>query len=58
MGQSLHDICVELVNQMVSEGIQKHVSYISKEDNISFPLKGNMIPRVTVEWVDASEADV
>ena len=58
MKKSLHEVCVEAVNQMVGEGITNHVSYISGEDAISFGLKdGGRIPKVTIEWVDASEAD-
>lgn len=53
---TLHEICVEAVNLMVTEGIEKHTSFISGEDNISFGLKeGGRIPKVTIEWVDASE---
>jgi len=53
----LHELCVEAVNAMVEEGIEKHVSYISAEDNITFALKeGGKVPKVTIEWVDESEA--
>lgn len=55
---SIHDVCVEAVNLMVEEGIEKHVSFISGEDSIRFGLKdGGRIPKVTIEWVDASEAN-
>ncbi len=54
---SIHDVCVEAVNLMVEEGIEKHISFISGEDSIRFGLKeGGRIPKVTIEWVDASEA--
>lgn len=55
---NINEKCVEAVNEMVGEGIEKHVQFISPEDNISFGLKeGGKIPKVTIEWVDASEAD-
>jgi len=58
MNKSLHEICVEAVEKMHSDRIHHHVSFISAEDNISFGLKeGGKIPKVTIEWVDASEAD-
>ena len=54
----LHEICVEAVEKMYSDHISHHVSFISPEDDISFGLKeGGKIPKVTIEWVDASEAD-
>lgn len=53
----LHELCVLAVNKMVKENITKHVSYISTEDNIFFGLQeGGKIPKVTIEWVDASES--
>lgn len=56
--QKLNDICVEAVNEMVHEEIEKHVQFISGKDNITFGLKeGGKIPKVTIEWVDASEAN-
>ena len=55
---TLHEICVMAVNAMVEDGVEKHISYISAEDNINFGLKnGGRIPKVTIEWVDASEAE-
>jgi hypothetical protein len=55
---ALNEICVNAVNEMVHEGIEKHVQFISAEDKILFGLKeGGKIPKVTIEWVDASEAD-
>jgi len=58
MNKSLNEICVNAVNEMVHEGIEKHVQFISPEDNISFGLKeGGKIPKVTIEWVNASEAN-
>jgi hypothetical protein len=54
----LHELCVEAVNKMVEEGIIRHISYISPEDAIAFELNGDKIPKVTIEWVDASEADI
>ena len=54
---SLHEICEFATNKMVSEHITKHVSFIGTDDKISFGLKeGGRIPKVTIEWVDASEA--
>ncbi|HLE52717.1 MAG TPA: hypothetical protein VI755_11680 [Anaerolineales bacterium] len=54
----LHDLCVLVVNKMVEEGITKHISFISPEDNLTFGLKEDgKIPKVTIEWVDASEAE-
>ena len=56
LSADLHDICVVAVNKMIDEGIHKHISYISNEDNIIFGLKeGGKIPKVTIEWVDGSE---
>lgn len=58
MEKSLHRICVEAVNKMVVEGIVRHVSFISPEDEIVFGLKeGGKIPKVTIEFVDASESE-
>ncbi len=58
MTNNLHELCVQAVNKMVEEGITRHMSFISPEDDISFGLKeGGKIPKVTIEWVDASEAD-
>lgn len=55
---SLHEICVQAVNSMVKENITRHISYIGADDAITFGLKeGGRIPKVTIEWVDASEAD-
>ncbi|OGR31698.1 MAG: hypothetical protein A2139_07585 [Desulfobacca sp. RBG_16_60_12] len=54
----LHDICVIAVCKMVEQGISQHITYVSGEDNITFGLKeGGRIPKVTIEWVDASEAE-
>ena len=54
----LHALCVFAVNKMVKEGITRHVSFISAEDDITFGLKeSGKIPKVTIEWVDASEAN-
>ena len=56
MEKTLHEICVEAVNKMVSEGTLRHESFISTEDNISFGLKEDgRIPKVTIEWVDEKE---
>ena len=58
MEKSLHEICVEAVNKMVEENITRHISFVSGEDAISFGLKeGGKIPKVTIEWVEASEAN-
>jgi hypothetical protein len=55
---SLHELCVEAVEKAYSDHISHHTSFISAEDDISFGLKeGGRIPKVTIEWVDASEAD-
>lgn len=57
MKKTLNEICVEAVNEMVHEKITKHIQFISAEDKITFGLKeGGKIPKVTIEWVDASEA--
>lgn len=54
---SLNEICVEAVNQMVNDGVTKHIQFISAEDDIWFGLKaGGKIPKITIEWVDAQEA--
>ena len=53
----LHELCVEAVNKMVEEGITRHISYVSPEDAITFGMKDTLIPKVTIEWVEASEAD-
>ena len=54
----LHKICVAAVNAMVRDGIIKHISYISEEDEVIFGLRvGGKIPKVTIEWVDVSEAE-
>jgi hypothetical protein len=53
----LHTICVMAVNKMVEEHITRHVSFIGSDDDIKFGLKeGGKIPKVVIEWVDASEA--
>lgn len=55
-----HDFCVAAAVAMVNDGSEKHVSYIGAEDlnETTFALKeGGKIPKVTIEWVDASEAD-
>ena len=56
----LHELCVRAVNVMVEQGVTRHVSYITPEDNVSFFRLGliGKIPKVTVEWVDAQEAEV
>ena len=55
---SVHELCVAAVNRMVEDEADRHVSFISTEDDISFGLKeGGKIPKVTIEWVDESEAD-
>ena len=55
---SLHEICVEAVEKMVSENIYHHVTFVSLEDNPGFgPVRDGKIPKVTIEWVDESEAD-
>lgn len=57
MENSLHEMCVEVVNKMVQENITNHISYISGEDNIFFGLKeGGKIPKVTIEWVEEDES--
>lgn len=53
----LHGLCVRAVNRMVAEGITHHVSFISGEDDITFALPSGRIPKVTIEWVDAAEAE-
>ena len=58
MEVTLHEICVAAVEKMVEDGVEKHVSYISAEDNPAFSMRADgKIPKVTIEWVDASEAD-
>lgn len=58
MKKSLHEICVDAVNKMVAEDINQHVSYINGSECVGFALKeGGKIPKVTIEWVDGSEAD-
>jgi hypothetical protein len=57
MSETLHRLCVHAVNQMVAEGIEKHISYIDQDDQITFGLKeGGKIPKVTIEWVEEAEA--
>lgn len=52
----MHDICVEAASAMVGKGIVRHVSFVSAEDDISFELREDQVVRVTIEFVDASEA--
>lgn len=53
----LHDLCVAAVARMIEDGYEKHVSYIGKDDfGVEAPVNGK-IPKVTIEWVDESEAD-
>ena len=55
----LHELCVRAVNVMVEQGVTRHVSYITPEDNINFQLSlSGKIPKVTIEWVDSKEAEV
>lgn len=55
---SLHELCVAAVNKMVENEVDRHVSFISVEDDLRFGLKeGGKIPKVTIEWVDENEAD-
>jgi len=54
--KSLHEICVEAVNKMVSESLDYHVSYIELGDSLNFELSDGRIPKVTIEWVAESEA--
>ena len=55
----LHELCVRAVNVMVEQDITRHISYITPEDNINFQLSlDGKIPKVTIEWVDAKEAEV
>ena len=55
----LHELCVRAVNVMVEQGITRHVSYITPEDNVNFHFSlDEKIPKVTIEWVDAQEAEV
>ena len=55
----LHELCVRAVNVMVEQGVTRHISYITPEDNINFQLSlSGKIPKVTIEWVNAQEAEV
>ena len=55
----LHELCVRAVNVMVEQGVTRHISYITPEDNINFQLDlSYKIPKVTIEWVNAQEAEV
>ncbi len=58
MKKSWNEICIEVKNKMVSDGVPKHVQFISTEEKISFGLKeGGRIPKNTIEWVNAPGAD-
>ena len=60
---SLHELCVAAVNKMIEDEVSRHVSFISEEDDLRFRLEElqleycGKIPKVTIEWVDESEAD-
>jgi hypothetical protein len=54
---SLHKICIAAIEKMIKEGITRHVSYANPDDQLPFDIPFNIkIPKVTIEWVDASEA--
>ena len=55
-----HGFCVAATVAMMQDGSEKHVSYIHPDDLSETPFllkQGGKIPRVTIEWVDASEAE-
>lgn len=51
----LHDLCVKAFNQMIGEGIEEHVSYISAEDPLLLPLPPGKIGKVIISIVDEAE---
>ena len=56
---SCHDFCVAAAVSMVRDGSTKHESFVDGEDAgdvIGFK-EGGKILKVTIEWVDASEAN-
>ena len=55
--RSLEDICVSAVSKMIAEGIEKHIQFIHPDDGLPFDIDfSTKIPKVTIEWVDPSEA--
>ena len=53
----LHSNCAEAVASMVENGITRHVSYVSKEDDEpEYDFLPGKVPRVTIEWVDEKES--
>ena len=56
-----HEFSIATALAMVADGANKHVSFIDSEDwNPTFPFafkEGGKILKVTVEWVESSEAD-
>lgn len=56
---SCHDFCVAAAVSMVCEvEATRHVSFVDAEDTDAIGFKaGGKILKVTIEWVDASEAN-
>ena len=58
---AVHEFCVAATIAMVAAGITKHVSFVHPEDlgaKPTFRMKaGGRIPKITIEWVHASEAE-
>lgn len=59
VGGTLHEFCAAAVLAMEAARITRHISYIGPGDlNECLGLKeGGRIPRVTIEWVAAAEAE-
>ena len=56
---STHDICVAAFIAMYRDGATKHITYIDQADLVNSDIglkEGGRIPKVTIEWVDAKEA--
>jgi hypothetical protein len=65
MAQDCHELCAKAFVAMFDDGATKHVSYIAKDEldqmmceefRLPLNLPVGLIPKVTIEWVDAKEA--
>lgn len=57
---SIHQGCIMAAAAMISDSVDKHTSYIEPEEveryGVVLDFNGRL-PKVTIEWVDESEAD-
>lgn len=54
---SLGALCISASRAMLDNHITKHVQFVSGDDLSAQQWDGNKLVKVTIEWVDESEAD-